>query len=482
MGILKNEVSRQFIAVPDDKKDQIVFKWPDINIRKGGRAIIEADQVAVFMNKGEVLGTLGPGQHKLDADEIMFLGIVVDWATNGNAYRAEIFFVGTREYTGDDFTFGGRIDNVQDPQTGMIITLRVYGNYAMQVVDPTKLILKLTGTVNVENNLDITQWISTQLLKVMRTEITRQIVRNGWPILGLSAFTPEIEKSCIEAANAELADYGLAITRMGNFDVNLDEQDEEMLKGLAKDTAYSRLAGSYGQFAQGQALIGAGEGMAKGGGAGTQAAFMGMGIGMGGQMAQPYPAGPTPPPGPGFVGGGQGYAAQVPPAGGQVFCPNCGTGNGAGAKFCSGCGNQLASAKAFCAQCGTEMDPASRFCSSCGTPNPALAGGAPAPAPVADPNAGAVAPPPVAPPVPPAPDPNAGVVAPPPVPPPVPPAPPAPAPAADPYAGQAPPAPPAPPAAADPYAAPPAPPAPPADPYAAQPPVAPPPPPPPAEG
>ena len=34
------------------------------------RAIIEPDQVAVFINKGEVIGTLGPGQHKLDADEI----------------------------------------------------------------------------------------------------------------------------------------------------------------------------------------------------------------------------------------------------------------------------------------------------------------------------------------------------------------------------------------------------------------------------
>ena len=34
-----------------------------------------------------------------------------------------------------------------------------------------------------------------------------------------------------------LAEYGIAIARMGNFDVNLDEQDEEKLKGLASDTA-----------------------------------------------------------------------------------------------------------------------------------------------------------------------------------------------------------------------------------------------------
>ena len=67
MGILRNEVARQFIAVPDDSKAQIVYQWPDDNIRKGARAIVDADQMAVFISKGQVLGTLGPGQHKIDA-------------------------------------------------------------------------------------------------------------------------------------------------------------------------------------------------------------------------------------------------------------------------------------------------------------------------------------------------------------------------------------------------------------------------------
>lgn len=457
MGILKNEVSRQFIAVPDDRKQQIVYKWPDDNIRKGARAIVDADQMAVFISKGQVLGTLGPGQHKLDADEIMFLGIVVDWATNGNAYRAEIFFVGTREYTGQ--TFGGRIDNVQDPQTGMIITLRVFGDYSMQVVDPSKLILNLVGTVNVENNDDVTGWMANQLLKVMRTEITRQIVRNGWPILGLAAFTPEIEKAVTEAGNVELADYGIAIARMGNFDVNLDEEDETKLKGLASDTAYSRLAGSYGQFAQGQALIGAGEGMAKGGG-GTQAAFMGMGMGIGGNMGnQQMQPGPTPPPAPGFPGAGGGYAAAAPAGQGAAVCPSCGAANAAGAKFCMNCGTGMAPVQAFCSNCGTQMDGNARFCPGCGTPT--AAAGAPAAAPAA-------APPPQAAPPAAAPEQYAQQ----------PPAAPA-APAAAPAEQYQQPAPPAPPADQYQQPAPPAPPPPPAPPAAGTDPGAPPPPPPP---
>ena len=171
--------------------------------------------------------------------------------------------MGTREYPGN--TFGGRIDDVQDPQTGMIVTLRVFGDYSMQVKDPVALITNLVGTVDVANNEAITGWMSDQLLKVMRTHMTTQIVRNGWPILGLSAYTPDIEEEVMAKGNEQLASYGVAIIRMGNFDINLSEQDEAQLKTLAKDTAYSRLAGSFQQYAAGEMALGAGQGMAQGG-------------------------------------------------------------------------------------------------------------------------------------------------------------------------------------------------------------------------
>jgi membrane protease subunit (stomatin/prohibitin family) len=362
-------LGREFIAVPDDRKGQIVFKWPDHNIRKMTRAIVDADEMAVFLNTGKVIGTMGPGRHQIDANELPFLGIFIDAATGGNAYRAELYFVGTREYTGN--TFGGRIDDVQDPQTGMIVTLRVFGDYSIQVKDPSALITNLTGTVDVTDNERITFWISDQLLKVMRTNITQQIVRNGWPILGLSAYTPDIERTVIQAGNDQLGSYGLAIVRMGNFDINLSDEDEATLKGLAKDTAYSRLAGGFQQYASGEMMKGAGEGMAKGGGA-TGGAFLAAGLGLGGQAAAPPAGGPIPPPAPGFAGGGPGYVGGGPgPAGGAaqaaaVECPNCHTANAEQAKFCSSCGTSLIPPKAVCGNCETENPAGARFCSNCG--------------------------------------------------------------------------------------------------------------------
>src|SRR5262249_6628484 len=209
------EARREFIAAPDSAKHQIVFKWPDTNIRKFARAIVEPDAQAVFISQGQVMGILPPGQHTLDASELPFLGLFVDWATGGNAFQAEIYFVGQHEFP--NIRFGGRLDEVQDPVTGLIVTLRAFGEYALRVSDPAKLILNLVGTVDVTNNESVTAWVTQQLLKCTRSGVTSQLMSGTWQILGLSMHRSEIEHGTLEEANTELADYGITVTKLGNL-------------------------------------------------------------------------------------------------------------------------------------------------------------------------------------------------------------------------------------------------------------------------
>ncbi|HUD35474.1 MAG TPA: SPFH domain-containing protein [Streptosporangiaceae bacterium] len=389
MGIL-NEARREFIAAPDTSKGQIVYKWPDSNIRKFSRAIVEPDAQAVFISQGQVMGTLGPGQHTLDAKELPFLGLFVDWATGGNAFKAEIYFVGAREYPSQ--RFGGRLDDVQDPQTGLIVTLRSFGEYSMHVVEPTKVITNLVGTVDVTDNHAVTDWVTQQLLKAARTTVTTQLMSGAWQILGLSMHSPEIESGAMQAANAELDDYGIRITRLGNVDINLDEDDSKRLKKLAGDTAYSRLAGGFQQAAQAEMMQGAGQGLAQGGGA-TAPIFFGAGMGLAGQMQAPQQAPYPPPAAPGFAGGGPGYAppapgapaypapqppaqpapqaappaqpAPVADAAPTMPCGNCQTPLVVGAKFCPECGTPTSK---HCTNCNASLAAAAKFCAECGTP------------------------------------------------------------------------------------------------------------------
>ncbi|HEV3231856.1 MAG TPA: SPFH domain-containing protein [Candidatus Dormibacteraeota bacterium] len=352
MGFFSGEIRREFIARPDAAKGQILYKWPDTNIRKLTQLTVEQDELAVFFRDGLVQGTIQPGRVTLDSSEIPFLGRLVDAASGGNLFKTEIYFISTREFPNQPF--GGSVDNVVDPETGLAIQLRVFGDYSLKVVEPQSLILQLVGTQNLSTNDQITDWMREQLLKVFRTDVVSHISSSGWAILGIAAHNDEIEQATLAKVQGYVQTYGIQIVRMGNFTISIKEEDEATLKGLRKDVAYTKLAGGFQQYAAGEALLGVGQGAAQGGGA-LPPALLGIGLGMGQQVA-----------------GAQG---QTMAAGGaiQVRCGNCNTLNPEAAKFCSGCGQPLTApapppvgATVTCPNCQTANAATAKFCASCG--------------------------------------------------------------------------------------------------------------------
>jgi membrane protease subunit (stomatin/prohibitin family) len=347
-----NDLNRQFIARPDAAKEDILFKWPDLTIRKFTQVTVQPDETALFVKEGRVLGKLPEGRSTLDGALIPFLGDIVDWASGGNMYRAELYFVGTREFV--SLPFGGPIDNIEDPETGLAVGLRVFGEYALRVSDPGAMLLKLVGTRQASNEL-ITDWAREQILKALRTGVTAKLTSEKWPVLGIAARTAQIEAALLADVQAPLAPYGLCVTRLGNVTISLKPEDEQTLKGLRKDTAYTRLAGGFREYGVGAALKGIGEGAAAGEG-GNGVAALGVGMGLGGIVAGLGVNSPAP-------------AAASPPtsAAAGIGCGSCQSVNPPNAKFCSSCGNALTVPRSVhCTQCGTAAAPGGKFCGNCG--------------------------------------------------------------------------------------------------------------------
>jgi membrane protease subunit (stomatin/prohibitin family) len=339
----KQELAGLFIAAPEEAKSQIVYKWPNNSIRKLSGLIVDADQSALFIARGVVVGSFGPGRYKLDAAEWPFLGTIIDAATNGNAYRAEIFFVSTKQFPNEKF--GSKVDNVVDPRTGLVVSLLMHGEYAVRAVVAEKLILNLVGT-GVAEDSGLLDWVDQQLIKSLRKFVTTNVVSGSWQVLGLAGYTDEIESAGLSAVNSELEEYGLTIVKFGNVEIGLSPDDEAQIKKLSKDTAYSVLAGSFGGYAAGAALLGAGAGMEKGGGSpALLAAGLGIGGGLGGFLAAnqtvPVPA----------------VAAQTAPAEAApvVAAPVLPATTASGSKFCSECGSALLAGAKFCPECGTAV-------------------------------------------------------------------------------------------------------------------------------
>lgn len=202
----------------------------------------------------------------------------------------------------------------------------------------------------------------------------------------------------------DLNDAGVRVLQVGTFNINFSEEDRQRLvaanaeiakaqrevrvrqigvagaaadaqarqfgldQQFGQDARYVKeLAGSYQAYAAGQAVMGAGKGMAEhgvGGGIAGLGAQMAVGMGIGNNMAAGFaPAGP-PAPAPTFTPGGT-----------QAICGKCGA-KQPGGKFCADCGSPLLAQKRFCSGCGLELAGGAKFCPGCGTAatSPAPAG------------------------------------------------------------------------------------------------------------
>jgi membrane protease subunit (stomatin/prohibitin family) len=334
VALFGQETQRLFIARPDSAKGQLVYKWPDTNIRKLTQLTVEQDELAVFFRDGKVQGTIQPGRCTLDSSEIPFLGILVDATTGGNFFKTELYFITTREFP--SLPFGGTVDNVVDPQTSLGVGLRVFGDYSLKAIEPQSLIVNLVGTQQLQTNDQVTNWMRDQVLKVLRTDVVAHITQSGWPLLGIAGHTDEIEQDTISKVQAFVAPYGVQIIRLGNFTISIKPEDEDRLKTYLKDAQYTKLAGGFTAYGAGEAMIGAGQGLAKGPGqgGGLNPAFLGVGLGMAGlvnQQANQAMQQPAPPPVP----------APAPATVVEVRCLKCNALNPETAKFCANCGGPL---------------------------------------------------------------------------------------------------------------------------------------------
>jgi membrane protease subunit (stomatin/prohibitin family) len=401
-GFVKDGVQEMLIHRPDAKKHLIVYKHPENTIPNYAQLTVDADEAAVFFRDGAIIGqlrTAGAGQrHTLSSQNIPFLGQLIDRVTGGNIFLTDLFFVTMKPIY--DLPFGGELGYMEDPLLGEMVTPRIYGKFAIQILDPQRFIVNYVGLRTPEGNEQVLRWIGDTFKNAVKTVIGQVCVNEQKSLLQLMPLQSQLARM-FEQHAPELEAIGVKILQVSDFNINLSDADEETLKtaqaeigrakreariaaiGISKaqaeaqqkqfeldqqyaqDSRYTGMAGGdFGKMAAGKAMMGAGEGMAKGGGGdgGGMMAGAGMGVGFGmasamaGAFQQP-PQQQAPAPQPQAAPGG---------AAGMVKCPSC-SATVPNGKFCAECGAGLAPKPKFCPNCGFQNAVGSRFCSNCGT-------------------------------------------------------------------------------------------------------------------
>jgi membrane protease subunit (stomatin/prohibitin family) len=416
-------LQRLFIEMPDQAKGHIAWKWPDQQIVRHSQLNVDLDYQAVFTNLGEVIGVIGPGRHALDEGAPLTYGWLVDRLTGDAFYNAELYFVATRDITGVEF--GGPVDNLTDGPTGLVVTLRVFGELAFRATDPTALLARLIGTgAQGDFDAEVATWVKDQTLAAIRAVLPDIVAEHG--VLAMGQLQDATATAALAKANAALAAYGLALSTFGELNVNLPDADAAALKQLAATKAYTAVSGSFDSAVRGEAAldiahgistgaVGAQQGLVAGmmlgvpvvqGGAGAPGVGVPAASGGGGAPGVPSASGES---GEGIGGGApaappgatagpsaarpEGVLAQAGEAraalAGEARAVQAGEARAAlaggaravqagearaalaGEAPAAQAGAPVAQAAHFCSQCGAPLAPGSRFCAQCGATVPA---------------------------------------------------------------------------------------------------------------
>jgi membrane protease subunit (stomatin/prohibitin family) len=392
MGVfdfVRNGVREMMVARPDSQKALIVYKHPDQNLPMHSQLTVDSDECAVFFRDGPVVGVIPPGRVTLDTQNIPFLNSIVTSFTGGQVFIAEVYFVKTTPVR--SVPFGGPVGDMLDPLTGEQVQPRIFGEMSVAVVDPVRFVVGYSGQAAAGDNDAVLAWIKGLFMNGVKTTLGELCDSEGKSLLQAVSLTTKLAAAFVARA-PDLNDIGVRILQVGQFNINFSEEDRRRLvaanaeiakaqrevrvkqigvagsaadaqarqfqldQQFSQDARYVKdLAGSYQGYAAGQAVMGAGKGMAEhgvGGGVAGLGAQMAVGMGMGGVMAA------------GMVPGAP--APVFSPGGTQVTCGKCGA-KQPGGKFCTDCGTPLVAQKKFCSGCGTEMSPGAKFCSGCGT-------------------------------------------------------------------------------------------------------------------
>jgi SPFH domain-Band 7 family/Double zinc ribbon len=392
MGVfdfVRNGVREMMVARPDSQKALIVYKHPDQNIPMRSQLTVDSDECAVFFRDGRVVGVIPPGRVTLDTQNIPFLNGIITNYTGGQVYIAEVYFVKTTPVR--SVPFGGPIGDMLDPLTGEQVQPRIFGEMSVVVVDPVRFILGYSGQAAAGDNDAVLGWIKGLFMNGVKTTLGELCDSEGKSLLQAVSLTSKLAAAFVAHA-PDLNDIGVRILQVGQFNINFSEQDRQRLvaanaeiakaqrevrvrqigvagaaadaqakqfqldQQFGQDARYVKeLAGSYQGYAAGQAVMGAGKGMAEhgvGGGIAGLGAQMAVGMGVGNVMAAGF--------------GPQAPAPTFSPGGTQVICGKCGA-KQPGGKFCAECGSPLVAQKKFCSGCGIELAAGAKFCSGCGT-------------------------------------------------------------------------------------------------------------------
>ena len=338
------------------------WKFPSEELSTWSQLIVSESQEAVLLLGGQMFGPFGPGRHTLSTENIPLLTSLIKIPFGGKSpFTAEVWFVNKTMPLDVKW---GTSDPIQimDPQFNIMVPVRAYGQFGLQIDNTKKFLIKLVGTMASFDRETMSSYFKGLILTKTKTAIASCIIKSKVPVLQISALLNDISNLLKDEISKEMSEFGIKTINFYVNSINVPENDPAVIKlkeSLAKKAEMNILGFTYQQERSFDVLQGAAENSGSG-----QSGLMGAGIGLGMGVGLG-----------GSFGGMMGQMGQQLQTTGVIICSACNAQNTDKGKFCLSCGKPITekhnasnpeSDLIECDKCKIKSKKGAKFCPNCG--------------------------------------------------------------------------------------------------------------------
>jgi membrane protease subunit (stomatin/prohibitin family) len=301
---LKNEFI-QVIEWLDDSTNTLVYRFPvhDQEIKMGAQLTVRENQVAIFVNEGEVADVFKPGRYELSTQNMPIMTTLRSWKYGFDSpFKAEVYFFNTRMFT--DLKWGTQNPvMMRDAEFGMI-RMRAFGTYATRISDPKEFFRTIVGT----QGLTTTDDVLGQLRSTIISHLSDIVAESKIAALDLASSYRELSTLAQKELAPAFTSLGLELSRFNIDNISLPEEVEA---AIDQRTKLGVLGDKMNQYTQLQTADSIKIAAANPGGMASAGAGLGAGMAIGQAMAGSMTASQAP----------GGSAAPPPPPGAASNAP-----------------------------------------------------------------------------------------------------------------------------------------------------------------
>jgi len=341
----------------DASDESYAWKFPSQELSTWTQLVVAESQEAMLVKEGQYVGPFRAGRHTLDTNNYPFLTKILKIPFGQRSpFTAEVWFVNRAIPL--DVKWGTQDPiQLQDPKFGVMLPVRAFGQYAVQIDNTRKFLQKIVGTMPGFQRSQVNSYFRGLILTHAKTVISQHIIRDKISILEISSYLNQISDVLREQMIPQLDEFGLKLINFFVNSINTPEEDpavQRVKAVLNKRFEMSTLGYTYQQERSFDMLE-----TAAGNEGGAQSTMMGAGMGLGLGVGLGNVVGPAV----------NQVAAAIQPGTGGPKCPKCNSVNQPAAKFCAECAEPLNQPKAdaiTCSACSAKTPKPSKFCSNCG--------------------------------------------------------------------------------------------------------------------